>query len=169
MNAGDEMRLKTTTIRAQDDAMKTARALTGTALDGDHPAAQLKGPVAEVIVIGLAARAESDQQARLLKIAADTDTAAIDTAIPATKMKDDPLGGIVMRALALALARRKNHAALHRRHWNDAAPSPHRPMHSPMWRILQMHRPQKSKSRTSTRPVDSQPKAIQFKSRVVRK
>ncbi|KAJ6143413.1 hypothetical protein N7471_002866 [Penicillium samsonianum] len=94
MNAGDEMRLKTTTIRAQDDAMKTARALTGTALDGDHPAAQLKGPAAEVIVIGLAASAESDQQARLLKIAADTDTAAIDTAIPATKMKDDLLGGI---------------------------------------------------------------------------
>ncbi|KGO77800.1 hypothetical protein PITC_061070 [Penicillium italicum] len=98
MNAGEEMRLKTTTIRAQDDATKTAGALTGTVLAADYPALQLKEPAAEVIVIGLAASAESDQQAQLVKTAADTDIAAIVTVIPATKMKDDRLGGIVSEA-----------------------------------------------------------------------
>ncbi|CAI7604125.1 unnamed protein product [Penicillium viridicatum] len=98
MNAGDEMRLKTTTIRAQDDAMKTVGALAGTALDGDHPAVQLRGPSAEVIVIDLAASAESAQQAQREKTVADTDTAAIDTVIAATKMKVGYLGDIKSRS-----------------------------------------------------------------------
>lgn len=167
MNAGDEMRLKTTTIRAQDDAMKTVGALAGTALDGDHPAVQLKGPSAEVIVIDLAASAESAQQAQREKTAADTDTAAIDTVIAATKMKVGYLGDIVLRDHALV--HHRNHAALHHEHWNDAAPSPRRTTHLPMWRTLQMHRCQKSRSQISTPLADSQLKAIQFKSRAVRK
>lgn len=167
MNANDEMRLKTTTIRAQDDAMKTVGALAGTALDGDRPEVQLKGPAAEVIVIDLAASAESAQQAQREKTAADTDTAATDTVMAATRMKDDHLGDIVLRDHALALHR--NHAAPHHEHWNDAVPSPRRTMHSPMWRTLQMHRCQKSRSQISTPLADSQLKAIQFKSRVVRK
>lgn len=169
MNADDEMRLKTTTIRAQDDAMKTAGALTVKVLDADHPAAQLKELAAEVIVIGLVASAESDQQAQLVKTAGDTDTAATDTVIPAAKMKDDRLGGIGMRDHALALAHPENHAALHHKHWNGVAPSPRSPTHSPMWRTLQMHQYQKNKSQTSMLLVDSQPKAIQFKSRAVRR
>lgn len=147
--------------------MKTAGALAETTLDGEHPAVQLKGPAAEVIVIDLAASAESAQQAQREKTAADTDTAAIDTVIPATRMKGGHLGDIVLRDHALA--HHKNHAALHHEHWNDAAPSPRRTMHSPMWRTLQMHRYQKSRSQISAPLADSQLKAIQFKSRAVRK
>ncbi|EKV05911.1 hypothetical protein PDIG_81080 [Penicillium digitatum PHI26] len=99
MNADDEM---TTAIRAQDDGMKTTRALTSTVLDADHPAARPKKPTAEVTVIGLAASAETDRQAWLVKTTTDTDTAAIDTVIPATKMKIDPLGGIATCDHALA-------------------------------------------------------------------
>lgn len=167
MNAGDEMRPETT-IRVQDDVVKTAGTLVRTALDGDHPVVHLKGPASEVIVlvIGLVASAESDQQAQLAKTAADTDTAAIDTVTPATKTKDECLEGIEMRDHALA--HRENHAAPHREHWNDAAPSPHSPTHSPTWQTLQMHQRQKNKSQTSTLLGGSQPKAIQL-SRVVRK
>ncbi|KAJ5257672.1 hypothetical protein N7524_009228 [Penicillium chrysogenum] len=171
VNAGAEIghkTRKTTTIRAQEDATKTAGALIGTALDGDHPAAQLKEPVAEVIVTGLAVSAESDLQAQLAKTAPDTDTAAIDTVIPGMNMKHDLLGGIVVHDHALALAHPRGHAPLHLEHWNDAAPSPRSPTHLPTWRTLQMHRRRKSKSLTSTPLVDSQPKAIQFKSRVRR-
>ncbi|KXG48914.1 uncharacterized protein PGRI_027840 [Penicillium griseofulvum] len=94
MNAGHEIRLETTTIRAQDDATKTVGALAGTVLDGDHPAVQLKGPAPEVIEIDLAVSAESAQQAHMVKTATDTDTAATDTVIPAAKMKDDHLEDI---------------------------------------------------------------------------
>lgn len=167
MNANDEIRLKTPTIRAQDDAMKTAGALAGTALDGGHPAVQLKGPAAEVIVIDLAVSAESAQQAQREKTAADTDTAAIGTVIAATKMKDGHLGDIVLRDHALA--HHRNHVALHHEHWNDVAPSPRRTTHLPMWRPLQMHRCQKNRSRISAPLADSQLKAIQFKFRAVRK
>ena len=167
MNAGDEMRPETT-IRVQDDVVKTAGTLVRTALDGDHPVVHLKGPASEVIVlvIGLVASAESDQQAQLAKTAADIDTAATDTVITATKTKDECLGGIEMRGHALA--HRENRAVLHRKHWNDAAPSPHSPTHSPTWQTLQTHQSQKNKSQTSMLLVDSQPKAIQL-SRVVRK
>jgi hypothetical protein len=107
------MHPKTTTPQAQDGVTKIVGILAETTPDTGHPAVHTKGLAAEVTAIGPDTSAENDQVRRAM-IAADTDTAATDTAIPAVKMRDGHLGGIVMCDHALAL--RGNHAALQHEH-----------------------------------------------------
>ncbi|KAJ6137240.1 hypothetical protein N7471_003726 [Penicillium samsonianum] len=103
------MRLKTTTIRAQDDAMKASHRDIYRRRSSHSPAERTSGRSDRARPRREAASAGSDQQAQLVKTVVDTDTAAISTVITATKMKDDRLGGIVGRDHALA--RRKNHTS----------------------------------------------------------
>jgi hypothetical protein len=166
------MRLQTTTIQALDDGTMTAEAPDETVLGEDPlavPDASAGNDLQAPPVTGtdadiLAApdeSAENDLPALQGRTVADTDTAATDTVI-ATEMKNDPLRD----AHDPVPAHHDHHVAPHRAHCNAAAHCLHNRMLSLMWRNLERHLHQKSKSPISTLPGDWQPKATQSKFKV---